>query len=303
MRALVDAFFATVRTGQLAQRLCIWHAPEDAAAPTTLIVHIHGFAEEMNKSRRMAAQQSRAFAAVGHAVLQMDLLGCGDSAGEFSDATWQCWVDDAVAAVSIARDRYAQTWPDAPPPALWLWGHRLGCLLATAAAPRIGGHFNLLFWQPTPNGKTVLQQFLRLETASKLMGKRIPVDRPSAKERLAADLSVDVAGYGLSAKLARGIEAARLTPPAGATARRIEWLDVAPQPQDGASPATQQALAAWSAAGWVVRSHAIVGPAFWQTTEIEDAPALISATIASLGEVRSSMTRSCPDHAAAEGEA
>jgi len=42
----------------------------------------------MNKSRRMVALQARALAGRGFAVLQMDALGCGDSAGDMQDATW-----------------------------------------------------------------------------------------------------------------------------------------------------------------------------------------------------------------------
>ncbi len=45
------------------------------ASGKPLVVHVHAFAEEMNKSRRMAAMQSRALAAAGFAVLQIDLLG------------------------------------------------------------------------------------------------------------------------------------------------------------------------------------------------------------------------------------
>jgi hypothetical protein len=39
----------------------------------------------------------------------------------------------------------------------------------------------------------------------------------------------------------------------------------------------------WEQAGCRVNSHLVNGPAFWQTTEIEDAPFLIDATTAALG--------------------
>ena len=294
MAAPFDAFFATARPGPLGQRLCIWHAPHDGSAPKSLIVFIHGFAEEMNKSRRMAALQSRAFAAAGHAVLQMDLLGCGDSAGDFGDATWQDWIDDVVDAVRIARERHTQSWPDAAKPLLWLWGHRMGCLLATAAAPRIEGGCNFLFWQPTPNGKAVLQQFLRLETAAALMGKAPASGRPSAKDALAAGSAVEVAGYTLSPGSAHGLEAARLAPPASGANGRMEWLDIAPQTQDAASPVAQQALTTWRAAGWATRHRSLVGPMFWQTTEIEDAPDLVPATLSALATVRKPIGAAMP---------
>lgn len=271
----VEAFFADLQPGPLGRRFCLWHAP--ATAPQALFVHVHPFADEMNKSRRMAALQARALAQAGHAVLQVDLLGCGDSAGEFSDATWRDWVEDIKAAANMAQCRAALAWPQSAPPQPWLWGHRAGCLLACQAACELPPPWNLLFWQPTLQGKTVLQQFLRLEAAAALLGKAEESARPAAKSRLAAGQPVEVAGYVVSPELAGGLEAARMEQPT--CAQRLEWLDVAPQPDSLPSPAAQTALAAWQQAGWAVRHHAVAGPMFWQTTEIEDAPALVQATL------------------------
>src|SRR3546814_1526626 len=55
---------------------------------------------EMNRSRRMAALQARALAALGIDVLLLDLFGTGDSAGDFRDARWEIWREDAMAAVA-----------------------------------------------------------------------------------------------------------------------------------------------------------------------------------------------------------
>ncbi len=117
----------------------------------------------MNKSRRMAALQARALSEAGISVLQIDLLGCGDSAGDFGDATWALWVDDVVAA---ARWLHART-GFAP----FLWGLRSGCLLAAAAAAAVESSPDLVFWQPVISGRQHLQQFLRLRVASQLMGR------------------------------------------------------------------------------------------------------------------------------------
>jgi alpha/beta superfamily hydrolase len=46
-------------------------------------------AEELNKSRHVAAAQARAFAAAGYSVLQIDLYGCGDSSGDFGEPAGQ----------------------------------------------------------------------------------------------------------------------------------------------------------------------------------------------------------------------
>ena len=46
----------------------------------------------------MAAQQARAFAALGYAVLQIDLFGCGDSCGAFAAGRWAQWQQDLAEA-------------------------------------------------------------------------------------------------------------------------------------------------------------------------------------------------------------
>ena len=64
-------------------RFCLLHATDRRAVGAVL--YVHPLAEEMNKSRRMAALQARALAASGWVVLQVDLFGCGDSDGDFGN--------------------------------------------------------------------------------------------------------------------------------------------------------------------------------------------------------------------------
>jgi len=78
-----EPFFLPASRGE---RFCIFHPA--AGALRGAVLYLHPFAEEMNKSRRMAALQSRMLAARGIAVLQIDLFGCGDSSGDFGDASW-----------------------------------------------------------------------------------------------------------------------------------------------------------------------------------------------------------------------
>ncbi len=276
---LFEAAYASLHEGAQGARLCLWHAPRHAPA-RGLVVFIHPFAEEMNKSRRMAALQSRELAAAGYAVLQVDLLGCGDSIGDFSDATWTAWVDDVVAACAHARARHALAWPDVALPPLWLWGLRAGCLLATEAAARLPDACHLLFWQPALQGKAVLQQFLRLKTAGALLGKASGQAAASPRQALAAGHTVDIAGYGLSPALASGLDAAKLLPPP--QAGRLEWIEVSTGADGSMSPAAAAALPAWTQAGWAGRQRSVQGPQFWQTTEIEVAPELVAATIQAL---------------------
>ena len=264
----MDAFFLPVGSGQ---RFAIFH-PAQGGTTRGLVAYVHPFAEEMNKSRRMAALQAKTLAAQGYAVLQLDLLGCGDSSGDFGDASWQAWVDDVVLACQWLRRQ-----GDAP---LWLWGLRAGCLLAAQAATQMDERCNFLFWAPTPAGKPLLQQFLRLKAAGDLASGNAKAVMDGLRAQLAAGTPVDIAGYRLSAALASGLEQATLAAPAAAG--RLEWLDMTTQADASLSLATAKTVKAWQAAGFAVRSRVVMGPAFWQTSEIEEAPALLTATLAAL---------------------
>jgi len=275
MPARVEPGLLRLHAGPLGSRFYLWTTPAEVA-PRGVVVYAHPFAEEMNKARRMAAWQARAFAEAGFAVLQIDQLGCGDSDGDWGDTSWERWVDDIVAACRWALDRHRQS--SAGTPELWLWGLRSGCLLAAQAAPRLDRRCDFLFWQPVVSGKTALQQFLRLDSIGSRLSGGAPA--PSARETLAAGREAVVAGYRLPPALASGLDAARLQPPPAAG--RVEWFEWTAQPQAEASPAARQSQAIWQAAGFVVRHHRLVGPPFWQTTEIEDAPALVDASVAAL---------------------
>lgn len=288
MSPTFEPLFLAVDDTPLAARLLVHHRP--AARPRGLVVYVHPFAEEMNKSRRMAALQARALAAEGFAVVQIDLLGCGDSAGDFGDARWTRWVDDVVAAATWLQ-QHAQpaggvdTDVDADAPPLWLWGLRAGCLLAAEAGARLaarGQACHFLFWQPAPVGKLLLQQFLRLKAAGELLAGQAKAAMEQLRAELAAGRPVEVAGYLLDPALCAGLDAAQLQPPQAMPRGHLIWLEVSTMSPASLAPAGAAARAAWASAGWQLHAQAVQGPPFWQTAEIEDAPALIEAGAAAL---------------------
>ena len=273
MRSAAEVFFLSAGDGTRGQRLCLYHRPQGPRVHGA-VVYVHPFAEEMNKSRRMAALQARALARCGHAVLQIDLLGCGDSSGDFGDATWSDWVADVVEAAHWLRQRHAQP--------LWLWGLRAGCLLASEAAARLHAPCNLLLWQPPASGKVLLQQFLRLKVAGDMLGGQAKGAMDTLRAQLAAGEPVEVAGYRLAPALARGLESAALE--AGPAIGQVAWLELSTRADAALLPASAATLQRWQQAGRAVTAQVVQGPAFWQTTEIEEAPALIDATLAAVAE-------------------
>ena len=253
-------------------RFCVWRLPWEGAVRGT-VVHAPAFAEEMNKSRHVVAAGARALAAEGYAVVQVDPLGCGDSPGDFGDATFGRWVDDVAAVARAAHARHGGV--------LWLWGLRAGCLLATAALSALAPTpASLLLWQPVVSGRQHLAQFLRLASTGSALASG-GGERTGAKdlrERLARGETVEVAGYRIAPGLAAGLDAATLAVPPGFPGR-VVWLEVGPAPAT-LSPASSQTLARLLPLR--VEASALEGPGFWQATELEDAPALVDATRAAL---------------------
>ena len=178
-----EAFFLPSAAGQ---RFALLYTPEPATKQRGAVVYVHPFGEELNKSRRMAALQARAMASAGYSVLQIDLLGCGDSTGDFGDATWEAWLADVRLACAWLQERTA-----AP---LWLWGLRSGCLLVNEAAQRMPTPVKLLLWQPVLSGKQFLQQFLRLKVAAEMLasdGKGVTQGKPRAEKAKAPEVVPD----------------------------------------------------------------------------------------------------------------
>jgi len=262
-----QVFFLPAAGGE--QRLCLFHAP--VGTPRSKVLYLHPFAEEMNKSRRMAALACRALAEAGHAVLQIDLRGCGDSSADFGDAGWADWQADVRLGLEALDARVPGDVP------LWLWGLRAGCLLAAADWGRPA---NYLFWQPMTSGKLALQQFLRLKLAAEMASGASKGLMEQMKTELAAGRPVDIAGYRLSPAMASGLEAAKLAPVG--TPGRVEWLELSTREDATLTPVGEQAVNSWGEAGWAVRPRIVQGPGFWATAEIELAPALIAATVETL---------------------
>lgn len=252
------------------RRFAVFFAAQGLARGNLL--QAHALAEEMNKCRRMVAQQARRLAAAGWNVLLWDLHGCGDSDADFADASWQGWCDELCFAAGWLRER-------APGP-LWIWGQRAGALLAAEVASRLTQRaqepVGLLLWQPVVQGKTAAQQLLRLKVAAELIGGQAKGVMQGLRTELASGATVPVAGYGLRAALIDGLEAAQLAPVP--QAHGLIWLEQG----DSASPVAQRQLDAWRQAGVPVRHAALPGPAFWQTVEVEDAPAWWDATLREL---------------------
>jgi len=277
MADLPQGFFLDTPRGPL---LALYHPP--SGQPRGLVLHLHPLAEELNNSRRTAAQQARAMARAGYAVLQFDMWGCGDSAGDFQDATWSAWLADAQDACHWLQ---AQHPGDGP---LWLWGVRTGALLAgdllktwqqqPHTAP--SGLVHLLLWQAVGQGRQALQHWSRLRALSQRVGQPTTEPAPSAPRSPAPAAAWTVAGYTFGTALQSGLAASTLSPVPAQGPQRLVWLEVVTTAPPQPSPAGTQALEAWRNHGWTANGRAVPGPFYWQTIGTDDAPDLVETTLA-----------------------
>ena len=264
-------FFLPAEQGE---RFCMYYAPDPAMPTRGAILYVHPFAEELNKTRRMAALQARAFAASGYAVLQLDLYGCGDSSADFADARWQIWKQDlALAGAWLAQKTGAS---------VSVWGLRLGALLALEFArdtpiPLAA----VFFWQPVFNGRVHLNQFLRMHIASQMLTDDSPAagGAEALREKMRRGMMLEIGGYTLAPELALAIDqldGANLALPDCP----LHWLELVIPATDKLAPATARLAEAWRATGASVHLHPVRGVPFWATSEIAECQAMLAATAA-----------------------
>ncbi|WP_292044088.1 hydrolase 2, exosortase A system-associated [Massilia sp. UBA6681] len=248
---------------------CLFHPPRGCSRGAVL--YVPPFAEEMNRSRRVAAQQARAMAALGYGVLQPDLTGTGDSSGDFSDARWEIWKDDLAACCTWLGERFGQ-----PP---LLWGLRLGALLAldyvqTAPYPPRA----LLLWQPVTSGKAFLTQFLRLRTFNAVLADSASEQTSTRALRAAlqSGQELEVGGYTLTPALAEAIDALapleRHAPPCP-----VHWFEMATAPDHAMPAGAARTADAWRA-HVQLQVYPVAYPSFWSAADAGAASGLLAAT-------------------------
>ncbi|MGY8870346.1 MAG: hydrolase 1, exosortase A system-associated [Pseudomonadales bacterium] len=235
------------------------------------IIHLPAFAEEMNKSRSMVRAQAAAFAKAGATVIVPDLLGTGDSEGDFGDANWDMWKQDIRYLVLRAQQQGAEK--------ITLWGLRAGTLMALDLVDEgLEGVSHLILWQPVHSGEQMLTQFLRLRMAAGMMsGEQETVAQ--LRERLSAGEKLEVAGYDVAPSMLSQLDQVSLKKMALKPPLKVDWLEVVATEGRSLLPVSQKLIALWQSQGIEIYSKAIVGEPFWTTQEITLAPNLIDETV------------------------
>lgn len=267
-----EPFFLGTSRGQ---RFCVFHPPAGGRCAGAVLI-APPFGDEMNKSRRMTALQARRLAALGFAVLQLDLEGCGDSDGDLRDVRWAAWKSDLEAGAAWLAARL-----DAP---LYLLGLRMGALLALDFARNHAGVAGIVLWQPLASGDAFITQLLRLKLAASMAGAAAP-GTAALRAALASGEMLEIGGYEITGGLAAdlGVLDLRMLAPASCP---VHWFEMVADATRPMPPAAQRTAEAWRAEGVALTASPVAGPPFWSTQEIAESPALLDATCAAFEGMR-----------------
>ena len=226
------------------------------------VVMIGPFFEEMNKSRKMIANFSRAAAAQNIKVSVIDLFGTGDSGGALFEATWLGWQQNIISLIELLKEQQ----PQVP---IVLVGIRGGALLALdlilneLVAPAV----KIMLWQPVLNGQQYMVQFLRLKIAAGLVGDTGEASATTAdlQALLLENGEIEVAGYRLNVKLYQQISNLNFSKiPTLPPNLKIKWLELGMLPKVDLLPISRKVIKSWQLNNQV-DGYFVEGTGFWQT--------------------------------------
>jgi len=250
--------------------VAFYHPPAAASVPRGGVLLVPAFAEEMNRCRSMVTMQAQALAALGHGVLVLDPSGTGDSADDFSNATWERWLDDLRCGAQWlqAQGLGCQT----------LWGVRLGAIMAMELAASLPAVRRVLLWQPVVAGKTYWTQFLRIRIAAEMGQAGGVKTTEELRQRSARGEVVEVSGFEVGAELARRLDTLNLADIVLPSGLQVDWFEVLADAESVVPKANTKAIESLRGRGVAVNLVAVTGPTFWQVHERAVAPALVEAT-------------------------
>jgi len=249
----------------------IFHSPASRAPVHGGAVYFAPFAEEANRTRRMASLLADELGGAGTATLLFDYSSTGDSSGEFLQARWDEWISDGYAAISWLKQKTGKP--------VALVGLRLGAAVALECA-RIAGldRPRIVLWQPVTNGRTYFTQFLRIRLAASLTSGKERETTKDLMDRLAGGETLEVAGYKIAPALAQAIDRLNLADFVPPPESKVHWFEVTTGDDKELMPPSRKAVSRWCESAVDVATSVVSSEQFWATQEIATAPPLIDAT-------------------------
>lgn len=180
----------------------VLHEPDTPSGRA--LVLCHPLAEEKLWSHRTFVVLARELARAGYTVLRLDLMGNGDSDGEFSDSSVESGVADVRAGLDHLRGRPEIT-------SVSLLGLRFGATIAALVAERFGDVDALVLWAPILDGARYMQDLLRINIGTQTaVYREVRHDRTELVELMRQGTFVNVDGYEMAFPLYSEVSALRL---------------------------------------------------------------------------------------------
>jgi exosortase A-associated hydrolase 2 len=152
---------------------------------------IHPFAEEKKSSQRTLVELSEALCKAGFHVFMFDLRGCGDSQGQFKEASVSNWLRDIHCALSFFKEKTQVQ-------DISMIGVRFGAYLALLYNYHVEPR-KLLLIEPILHPVDYLRKTLRHKLIRELCTEgEIQSSRDDLLKQLEENISVDFDGYELS---------------------------------------------------------------------------------------------------------
>lgn len=179
-----------LRNGSI-QLFAIAHDPVSPPSGQAF-VFCHPLAEEKLWTHRVFVGFARLLAARGHGVLRFDLMGNGDSDGDFSQCSVESAVSDVLCSIEEAKRRWSSARID-------LLGLRFGATIAALAAERSSDVGRLILWAPILDGERYMQELLRSNLATQTaVYREVRHDRTELVEQMRSGATVNVDGYAMA---------------------------------------------------------------------------------------------------------
>ena len=269
-----DFFFLPGSRGQLFSTL---RRPAHSRPPSSALLCVMPLAEEMNRCRKLVANQATALAEQGIAVLCVDPFGTGDSEGELAEAHWQTWIDDLRLAWQwLATEAGCEA---------GVWTIRHGSLLA-ADAFRGSPLPRLLLWQPVVSGANAFSEMLRVSVASSMLaGSKEPKTVDALRELALRGETIEIGGYLINPDIAKALDSASLKP-WPFSAQEADWIEVVAEASEGPQFVSQALLDVQQHADATIRAHTVDGRRFWSSPDVHVNKALSDLTLSLITDGR-----------------
>lgn len=128
----------------------VYHPPSTRVTRSCAVLLCSPFGREYIESHRTVCRLALSLSHRGFPTLRFDLSGCGDSAGEFEDATIDAWLEDVTTGIDALR-AFAGARRTA------VVGLRLGAALVAMAGSRRDDIEAMTLWHPVVNGRDYLR--------------------------------------------------------------------------------------------------------------------------------------------------